>query len=282
MRFLLWNFCNRCVKMSSLRNALPRKAHKERSQPWVFLSLISNFWLFWFCVIVCWFVWWYARHSRKKFGLLEKHKDYVERARAFHRKEETLQVSFCSRMNLVIFFEQFTLTLLVCAHYRNLRKRRHLGIRMSSTSTWLNQKLFVESTERSKFRKSYLIRRLFNVFVHNWVWIIEWCRGEANKYTKEELMLMKTQDIGYILQKLQSEKKVFILLEVFLSESIELLCRFDVWTLFVVIQKIEKLNAVLHSVDNHSSTQHVYYAEDRWVFVSSLVILKYLDSECVE
>ena len=33
-------------------------------------------------------------------------------------------------------------------------------------------------------------------------------RSEANKYTQEELMLMKTQDIGYILQKVQSEKKV--------------------------------------------------------------------------
>lgn len=33
-------------------------------------------------------------------------------------------------------------------------------------------------------------------------------RSQANKYTQEELMLMKTQDIGYILQKIQSEKKV--------------------------------------------------------------------------
>ncbi|KHG25300.1 hypothetical protein F383_32260 [Gossypium arboreum] len=47
-------------------------------------------------------------------------------------------------------------------------------------------------------------------------------------------MLMKTQDIGYILQKLQSERK-----------------------------KIEKLTAVLHSVDNHPSNRHIYYAEDR-------------------
>ncbi|GLT88085.1 hypothetical protein SLE2022_061250 [Rubroshorea leprosula] len=27
--------------------------------------------------------------------------------------------------------------------------------------------------------------------------------NQANKYTQEELMLMKTQDIGYILQKLE-------------------------------------------------------------------------------
>lgn len=33
-------------------------------------------------------------------------------------------------------------------------------------------------------------------------------RSEANKYTPEELSLMKTQDIGYVLQKLQIEKKV--------------------------------------------------------------------------
>lgn len=58
--------------------------------------------------------------------------------------------------------------------------------------------------------------------------------NEANKYTPEELMLMKTQDMGYILQKLQSEKK-----------------------------KIEKLASMLHSVDNQPSNRHIYYAEDR-------------------
>ncbi|KAK4558748.1 hypothetical protein RGQ29_008143 [Quercus rubra] len=49
--------------MSSLRNVVNRRAHKERAQP----------------------------HARKKFGLLEKHKDYVERAQAFHKKEDTLR-----------------------------------------------------------------------------------------------------------------------------------------------------------------------------------------------
>ncbi|KAH9762245.1 putative U3 small nucleolar RNA-associated protein 11 [Citrus sinensis] len=45
---------------------------------------------------------------------------------------------------------------------------------------------------------------------------------------------MKTQDIGYILQKLQSERN-----------------------------KIEKLTTMLHSLDSNLSSRHVYYAEDR-------------------
>ncbi|TYI24181.1 hypothetical protein ES332_A06G215700v1 [Gossypium tomentosum] len=49
--------------MSSLRNAISRRAHKERAQP----------------------------SSRKKIGLLEKHKDYVVHPKVFHKKEEMLQ-----------------------------------------------------------------------------------------------------------------------------------------------------------------------------------------------
>ncbi|CAG8612083.1 13846_t:CDS:2 [Acaulospora morrowiae] len=49
--------------MSSLRNALQRRNHKERAQP----------------------------RSREKHGLLEKHKDYVLRARDYHAKQETLK-----------------------------------------------------------------------------------------------------------------------------------------------------------------------------------------------
>ncbi|BDA41546.1 probable U3 small nucleolar RNA-associated protein 11 [Coccomyxa sp. Obi] len=49
--------------MSSLRNAVKRKTHKERPQP----------------------------QSRSKFGLLERKKDYKARADDFHRKEKALQ-----------------------------------------------------------------------------------------------------------------------------------------------------------------------------------------------
>lgn len=47
----------------ALRNVIQRRNHKERSQP----------------------------GNRRKFGLLEKHKDYVERARDHHAKQEKLQ-----------------------------------------------------------------------------------------------------------------------------------------------------------------------------------------------
>ncbi|XP_030936834.1 probable U3 small nucleolar RNA-associated protein 11 isoform X2 [Quercus lobata] len=138
--------------MSSLRNAVNRRAHKERAQP----------------------------HARKKFGLLEKHKDYVERAQAFHKKEDTL------------------------------RK--------------LKEKAAFRNPDEFYFK---MIKTRTVDGVHK-------LESGANKYTPEELMLMKTQDMGYILQKLQSEKK-----------------------------KIEKLAAVLHSVDDRQSNRHVYYAEDR-------------------
>ncbi|KAF0690374.1 Aste57867_18209 [Aphanomyces stellatus] len=49
--------------MSSLRNAVKRREHKERSQP----------------------------AERKKLGILEKHKDYVRRAQDFHSKEKRLK-----------------------------------------------------------------------------------------------------------------------------------------------------------------------------------------------
>ena len=50
-------------KMSSIRNAVHRRDHKERAQP----------------------------AHRTKLGLLEKHKDYVLRARDFHHKEDRLR-----------------------------------------------------------------------------------------------------------------------------------------------------------------------------------------------
>jgi U3 small nucleolar RNA-associated protein 11 len=50
--------------MSSLRNAVKRVTHKERSQP----------------------------EARKKLGFLEKHKDYVERAQDYHKKQDYLKV----------------------------------------------------------------------------------------------------------------------------------------------------------------------------------------------
>ncbi|XP_062084197.1 probable U3 small nucleolar RNA-associated protein 11 [Humulus lupulus] len=138
--------------MSSLRNAISRRAHKERAQP----------------------------QARKKFGFLEKHKDYVERAKVFHKKEETLR-------------------------------------RLKEKAAFRNPDEFY-----------------FKMIKTRTVGGVHKLESEANKYTPEELMLMKSQDIGYVLQKVQSEKK-----------------------------KIEKLTAVLHSIDNQPLNRKVYYAEDR-------------------
>ncbi|KAK2418314.1 putative U3 small nucleolar RNA-associated protein [Trifolium repens] len=138
--------------MSSLRNAVPRPAHKERHQP----------------------------SSRKTFGLLEKHKDYVERANAFHKKQDTLRILREKAAN---------------------RNEDEFYFKMVNTKT-------VNGVHRPM--------------------------DEDNKYTQQELILMKTQDIGYVLPKLQSERK-----------------------------KVEKLSAMLHSIDNKPLNSHVYFADDR-------------------
>lgn len=137
--------------MSSIRNAISKRTYKERSQP----------------------------AARKKFGILEKHKDYVIRAREYHKKEDTLRRLKEKAAN---------------------RNPDEFYFRMINTRT-------VGGVHRPE--------------------------NEANKYTPEQLLLMKTQDIGYVLQKIQSEKK-----------------------------KVEKLRAMLHSLDNRPSSKHIYFAED--------------------
>ncbi|RZC83302.1 hypothetical protein C5167_046088 [Papaver somniferum] len=138
--------------MSSIRNGLPRKAHKERSQPL----------------------------SRKKFGLLEKHKDYQVRAKAYHLKEQNLQ------------------KLREKAAFRNPDEFYHKMIRTKT----------VDGVHKPE--------------------------SNANRYTQDELMLMKTQDMGYILQKSLSEKK-----------------------------KVGRLSSMLHSLGDQPLNRHVYYAGDR-------------------
>lgn len=39
----------------------------------------------------------------------------------------------------------------------------------------------------------------------------------------------------------------------------------------LLLQKIEKLTANLHSLDNQPSNRHIYYAEDRFVFPEILL-----------
>ncbi|XP_031490981.1 probable U3 small nucleolar RNA-associated protein 11 [Nymphaea colorata] len=138
--------------MSSLKNVIHRRIHKERSQP----------------------------ESRKKFGFLQKHKDYVLRARDFHKKEETIR------------------KLKEKAAFKNPDE---FYFKMVNTRT-------VDGVHKPANR--------------------------ANKYSAEELLMMRTQDMGYVLQKSQSEKK-----------------------------KIERLSSTLHYLGNRPASKHIYFADDR-------------------
>ncbi|KAL5668297.1 hypothetical protein ACJX0J_020518, partial [Zea mays] len=55
-------------------------------------------------------------------------------------------------------------------------------------------------------------------------------KPEDNKYTEEELLLLKNKDMGYILQSIQCEKRF--------------------------------LSSTLHELDNKPQNKHVYFAED--------------------
>ena len=61
------------------------KTEHVRIKNFFLYCTLSNIYKYFFIFI--------SRHARKKFGLLEKHKDYVERAQAFHKMEDTLRVS---------------------------------------------------------------------------------------------------------------------------------------------------------------------------------------------
>jgi U3 small nucleolar RNA-associated protein 11 len=112
--------------MSALRNAVKRKTHKERSQP----------------------------AERRKFGLLEKKKDYVLRARDFHKKEDAIKV-------------------------------------LKTKAGNRNPDEFYFGMERSKTVGG----------VH------QGRADESNKYTADELALMKTQDVKYVSLKASIETK---------------------------------------------------------------------------
>ena len=111
---------------SALRNAVKRKTHKERSQP----------------------------SERRRYGLLEKKKDYVLRAKDFHKKEDAL----------------------------NALKRK---------AAYRNPDEFYFAMQRAKTEDGVHVAR----------------STEQNKYTEEELRVMKTQDVKYVQMKAAMEEK---------------------------------------------------------------------------
>jgi len=135
----------------ALKDVLKRRSHKERSQP----------------------------GSRRKYGLLEKKKDYILRARDFHKKESAIKV---------------------------LRRKAEEK----------NPDEFYFAMEKAKTRNG----------VH------EAPTATANAYTQDELRLMKTQDIGYLTVKSQTEKK-----------------------------KMERLKQNLHGLNRQSGNSHTVFVD---------------------
>ncbi|KAK9809901.1 hypothetical protein WJX72_001314 [[Myrmecia] bisecta] len=136
---------------STLRNAVKRKTHKERAQP----------------------------AARRQYGLLEKKKDYLLRAKDYHKKEKTIQ------------------TLKRKAEERNPDE-------------------FYFAMEKQRTRDGIHDGRL----------------TEANKYSPDELRLMKTQDAGYLGMKAQTEAK-----------------------------KIERLKASLHYIGVPAQNKHIVFVD---------------------
>eukprot|EP00884_Botryococcus_braunii_P006604 jgi/Botrbrau1/15945/Bobra.0260s0006.1 len=137
--------------MSSLRNAVKRKTHKERAQP----------------------------AARRHFGLLEKKKDYKARAENFHKRQDALQVL-----------------------HRKAEER--------------NPDEYYFGMVRSRTKGGVHVQE----------------RTVANKYSQEELLLMRTQDVGYTSMKRQVESK-----------------------------KLEKLRERLHFVGAGKQTRHTVFVD---------------------
>jgi len=110
----------------ALKDAVKKRTHKERSQP----------------------------GARQKFGLLEKKKDYLLRARDFHKKERAI---------------------------RTLRRKAEER----------NPDEFYYAMEKARTKDGVHVAP----------------SAEANAYSQEELRLMKTQDVGYLTMKSQTERR---------------------------------------------------------------------------
>lgn len=135
-----------------LKDAAKRKEHAERAQP----------------------------AARRRLGLLEKKKDYLLRAKDFHKKEATL---------------------------KQLRKKAEER----------NPDEFYFAMEKARTVDGVHVAR----------------STEANKYSQEELRLMKTQDVGYLTLKSQAEAK-----------------------------KVERLQQSLHLIGAPAANRHIVFVDD--------------------
>ena len=76
-------------KMSSLRNAIPRKAHKERAQPWVmFCFPVLAILIFVVICCCCWFDFWMPVKQGRNLGCLRNIKTMLHVLKLFTKKRK--------------------------------------------------------------------------------------------------------------------------------------------------------------------------------------------------
>ena len=140
--------------MSSLRNAIPRRAHKERSQPWVSLSPYH--------VFACNFKIAYSFLFFHSLGRRGKNSAFSKSTRTISSvlKHSTRKKTLCGYpFTLSSSFNFSFLPLLTIFNFlfnRNLGKKQRIEMKMNFTSRWLEQKPLMEFINQSKWWLCYM------------------------------------------------------------------------------------------------------------------------------
>ena len=117
---------------ASFRKALPRKEHKERGQP----------------------------SHRRKLGILEKHKNYVLRARDYHRKQQQLKAlkEKAEQRNPDEFYHRMIYSQVRRGRHRELPRKtisdKTLKILKTQNLSYVNYKMALEKSKILKLRDS--------------------------------------------------------------------------------------------------------------------------------
>ena len=148
---------------------------------------------------------WARRAGRRRLGLLEKKKDYKRRADDFHRKEKALQVrALLCRRQVQPSPGLSRPPLLPQVLQRKAEERNpdefHFAMQHAQTKQGVHSLACVPACPIC-----------FAAVLHRTPTDARRRAAEANKYSREELLLMKSQDASYLALKASVEAKAGLL-----------------------------------------------------------------------